>query len=97
MQLLLLSLIYLYQIQECYFKISDVAKLITSVYHDNNILKCVYDFDPGDLVINPLNREWGIGQVQSIVEDKVTVNFQNVGKKTINTQVIVLERYNDEN
>ena len=57
----------------------------------------VYDFDPGDLVINPLNRGWGIGQVQSIVEDKVTVNFQNVGKKTINTQVIVLERYNDEN
>tara|TARA_B100001287_G_C22437467_1_gene414377 strand:+ start:201 stop:380 length:180 start_codon:yes stop_codon:yes gene_type:complete len=57
----------------------------------------VYDFDPGDLVINPLNQEWGIGQVQSIVEDKVTVNFQNVGKKTINTQIIALERYNDEN
>tara|TARA_Y100000022_G_C13018663_1_gene270155 strand:+ start:364 stop:543 length:180 start_codon:yes stop_codon:yes gene_type:complete len=57
----------------------------------------VYDFDPGDLVINPLNQEWGIGQVQSILEDKVTVNFQNVGKKTINTQIIALERYNDEN
>ena len=39
----------------------------------------------------------GYRSVQSIVEDKVTVNFQNVGKKTINTQVIVLERYNDEN
>ena len=56
----------------------------------------VYDFDPGDLVVNPSNREWGIGQVQSIVEDKVTVNFQNVGKKTINTQNIVLEKYNEK-
>ena len=77
---------------------SDVAKLITSVYHDINILKMrVYDFDPGDLVINPLNKEWGIGQVQSIVEEKVTVNFQNVGKKTINTHNITLEKYNDKN
>ena len=54
----------------------------------------VYDFDPGDLVINPSNQEWGIGQVQSIVEDKVTVNFQNVGKKTINIRNITLEKYN---
>ena len=24
------------------------------------------DFEPGDKVINPLNKEWGIGQVQSL-------------------------------
>ena len=57
----------------------------------------VYDFDPGDLVVNPSNREWGIGQVQSIVDEKVTVNFENVGKKTINTQNITLEKYNEKN
>lgn len=57
----------------------------------------VYDFDPGDLVINPSNQEWGIGQVQSIVEDKVTVNFQNVGKKVINSNNIKLKRVNDRN
>ena len=57
----------------------------------------VYDFDPGDFVVNPLNKEWGIGQVQSIVDEKVTVNFQNVGKKTINTQNITLEKYNENN
>ena len=57
----------------------------------------VYDFDPGDLVINPSNQEWGIGQVQSIVKDKVTVNFQNVGKKTINIRNITLEKYNEKN
>ena len=55
----------------------------------------VYDFDPGDLVINPENKDWGIGQVQSIIENKVTVNFQNVGKKTINTDKITLEKYNE--
>lgn len=52
----------------------------------------VYDFDPGDLVINPSNQEWGIGQVQSIIKNKITVNFQNCGKKVINSEVIVLEK-----
>ena len=36
---------------------------------------------PGDYVIYPKDKSWGIGQVQSIINDKVTVNFQNVGKK----------------
>ena len=53
----------------------------------------VYDFDPGDFVICPQNKDWGIGQVQSIVEYKVTVNFENVGKKTINTNEVTLEKY----
>ena len=33
------------------------------------------DFEPGDYVINPENKNWGIGQVQSIIGNKVTVNF----------------------
>ena len=41
----------------------------------------ILDFEPGDKVINPANKSWGIGQVQSIIKDKVTVNFENVGKK----------------
>ena len=57
----------------------------------------VYDFDPGDFVINPKNKTWGIGQVQSIIGTKVTVNFQNVGKKTINTLEINLEKYDEKN
>ena len=57
----------------------------------------VYDFDPGDLVVNPSNLDWGIGQVQSIIENKVTVNFQNEGKKTINTLVVKLEKYHEKN
>ena len=38
----------------------------------------IFDFEPGDKVINPTNKDWGIGQVQSIIKGKVTVNFQNL-------------------
>ena len=52
----------------------------------------IFDFEPGDKVINPLNKDWGIGQVQSIIKWKVTVNFQNVGKKVINAENIELKK-----
>ena len=50
------------------------------------------NYVPGDFVINPQNRSWGTGQIQSIIKNKVTVNFENVGKKVINSKEIVLER-----
>ena len=52
------------------------------------------DYEPGDLVINPENRSWGTGQIQSIIKDKVTVNFENVGKKVINSKVKILQKIN---
>ena len=52
----------------------------------------ILDFEPGDKVTNPDNKEWGIGQVQSIINDKVTVNFENVGKKVINSKLIKLKK-----
>ena len=52
----------------------------------------ILDFEPGDKVINPSNKNWGIGQVQSIIKEKVTVNFENVGKKVINCKNIELEK-----
>ena len=57
----------------------------------------ILDYEPGDRVINPLSKEWGIGQVQSIIKEKVTVNFQNVGKKVINSKNIDLKKVNDKN
>ena len=57
----------------------------------------IVEFDPGDKVINPNNKDWGIGQVQSIIKDKVTVNFQNVGKKVINAENIELKKINGQN
>ena len=57
----------------------------------------ILDFEPGDKVLNPNKKDWGIGQVQSIIKDRVTVNFENVGKKVINAQNIELEKfYNNE-
>ena len=52
----------------------------------------ILDFEPGDKVVNPMNKEWGIGQVQSIIKDKVTVNFENVGKKVINSKNVFLRK-----
>tara|TARA_Y100001970_G_C14004486_1_gene735105 strand:+ start:38 stop:208 length:171 start_codon:yes stop_codon:yes gene_type:complete len=55
----------------------------------------ILDYEPGDKVQNPSNKEWGIGQVQSIIEEKVTVNFENVGKKVINAKLVELIKIYD--
>ena len=55
------------------------------------------DFEPGDYVTNPLKKEWGVGQVQSIIGNKVTVNFENFGKRVINIEIVSLEKINNEN
>ena len=57
----------------------------------------ILDFEPGDKVVNPKAKEWGVGQVQSIIKEKVTVNFQNAGKKVINSNNIDLKKINDRN
>ena len=55
------------------------------------------DFEPGDYVTNPANKDWGVGQVQSTIGSKVTVNFENYGKRVINVQNVTLEKVNYEN
>jgi len=45
---------------------------------------------PGSLVRHPNEPDWGVGQVQSVVGLKVTVNFENAGKRVINTDMIEL-------
>jgi hypothetical protein len=40
----------------------------------------ILDYEPGDKVTNPNNKDWGIGQVQSIINDKVTVNLKTLEK-----------------
>ena len=52
----------------------------------------ILDYEPGDKVINPNKKDWGIGQVQSIIYFKVTINFENVGKKVINAKEIKIEK-----
>ena len=52
------------------------------------------NYEPGDFVVNPKNNSWGTGQIQSIIQNKVTVNFENVGKKVINAEEVILEKVN---
>ena len=52
------------------------------------------NYEPGDYVISTKYKGWGIGQIQSIINNKVTVNFENVGKKVINSTKIILEKIN---
>ena len=47
-----------------------------------------YEFVPGTFVRHPDQPDWGLGQVQSAINDRVTVNFEHQGKQLINTDVI---------
>ena len=51
-----------------------------------------YELEPGNFVINPSQKDWGTGQIQSIIKDKATINFENAGKKVINLNNINLEK-----
>jgi Protein of unknown function (DUF3553) len=49
-------------------------------------------FKPGDWVRLPACPEWGLGQVQSAIGDRVTVTFEEAGKQTLNAAIALLER-----
>lgn len=46
---------------------------------------------PGNFVRNPAQPDWGLGQVQSVVGTRITVNFEHVGKLLINGENVKLE------
>jgi hypothetical protein len=41
--------------------------------------------EPGALVRHPDREDWGLGQVQTVVGHRVTVNFEHAGKQLIDT------------
>ena len=47
--------------------------------------------EPGQWVRHPRQPDWGLGQVQSAVGERVTVNFEERGKVVINARVVALE------
>lgn len=47
--------------------------------------------EPGTFVRHPTQPDWGLGQVQSVVGDRVTVNFEEAGKVVVDTRVINLD------
>lgn len=46
--------------------------------------------EPGMHVRHPTEADWGLGQVQSVAGDRVTVNFEHAGKVLINARLIDL-------
>jgi len=50
------------------------------------------EFEPGVYVRHPKKPEWGVGQVQSAIGDRVTVMFEHAGKILINTSQVTLDR-----
>ena len=47
--------------------------------------------EPGALVRHPDQPDWGLGQVQSRIGDRITVNFANAGKRVIDGSRVTLE------
>lgn len=45
---------------------------------------------PGMFVRHPTESGWGLGQVQSVDGNRVTVNFENAGKQLILISAIAL-------
>lgn len=46
---------------------------------------------PGGFVRNPARPDWGLGQIQSVIGTRVTVNFEHAGKLAINGENVKLE------
>jgi len=49
--------------------------------------------EPGMLVTHPECPDWGVGQVQSSIGHRITVNFEHAGKVVIDGRHIVLLRF----
>jgi hypothetical protein len=52
--------------------------------------------EPGMLVRHPSEPDWGLGQVQSVIAQRITVNFREVGKVVINGSQVALVPVFDE-
>ncbi len=46
---------------------------------------------PGEFVRHPARPDWGLGQIQSMIGHRITVNFENAGKVVIDGNVIELQ------
>lgn len=46
--------------------------------------------EPGMMVRNPARPDWGLGQVQSVIGGKVTVNFEHEGKLVLDERHVPL-------
>lgn len=47
--------------------------------------------EPGMIVRNPAAPDWGLGQVQSKIGSRITVNFEHMGKQVIDGDRVSLD------
>ena len=47
--------------------------------------------EPGQRVRHPQQPDWGVGQVQSAIGERITVNFPHAGKVVINALLVSLD------
>lgn len=47
--------------------------------------------EPGMFVRHPQQPDWGIGQVQSSIGNRVTVNFEHAGKVVVDLRQVALQ------
>ena len=47
--------------------------------------------EPGQFVRHPQQPDWGVGQVQSVIDGRITVNFEHAGKVLVNGHVVTLD------
>ncbi|AUC55354.1 MAG: DUF3553 domain-containing protein [Sagittula sp.] len=46
--------------------------------------------EPGQIVRHPDQPDWGLGQVQSNIDGRITVNFREQGKVVLDGSVVAL-------
>jgi hypothetical protein len=51
---------------------------------------------PGMRVRHPAEPDWGVGQVQSVIGHRVTVNFDHAGKRLINAALVTLDEFDGD-
>ena len=56
----------------------------------NNMENLSSFLEPGQRVQHPDQPDWGIGQVQSNINNHITVNFPEMGKVVINSNKVNL-------
>ena len=54
------------------------------------------EYEPGQRVRHPAQPGWGTGQVQSVIGERVTVNFENAGKVLVNVAAVPLTILEDD-
>ena len=51
----------------------------------------IYGLEVGAIVRMPAEPDWGLGQVQSMIGKRITVNFEHAGKVVIDGSRVTLE------